>query len=364
MTTEGSFLPQHGQGRVSSPPDAASGNHARRRKQRDAQRRYRQQIIDEIQNLRRTVDRLRATLAKTQERALTTRPLPWKEIAAVFRSERSSSEARFHKLQTELRRWQHIATVMATWVQHTAVAPEYNLTPQLNWRHHTLPKDPTTRRLGYDWIMDQVYYNLPRFLEQSGLPASLETFHATTHPPLDDLSRGTTVVSQYCAPAPFNAVATVMQHIFYTIRPWFDVLDAPVPGTHYTRIKLFQPWDQNTVARFVLEDDRFVLMTKSIKEDELHTTIDQPTRHWLSWIVVDRVSDNCSLIRMFHHYTTWEDKLGYIPLDTFGNGKAAKAECPTNWYQHYKRLDRDSEAAGFVGEMLYVLGELASIGYN
>ncbi|OQR82153.1 hypothetical protein ACHHYP_16363, partial [Achlya hypogyna] len=213
-------LPRNVHGRGLSPLDAASDDHARRRKQRDAQRRHRQQIVDEIQNLRRTVDRLRATLAKTQERALATRPLPWKEIAAVFRSERSSSEARFHKLQTELRRWQHIATVMATWVQDTATAPEYNLTPQLNWRHHTLPKDPTTRRLGYDWIMDQVYYNLPRFLEQSGLPASLETYHATTHPPLDDLSRGTTVVSQFCVPAPVHAVATVMQHIFYSTPSW------------------------------------------------------------------------------------------------------------------------------------------------
>ncbi|EQC37064.1 hypothetical protein SDRG_05291, partial [Saprolegnia diclina VS20] len=327
----------------------------RRQRQRDAQRRHRQIIADEIHELRQTAAWLRTTLAKTNVR----RPLNWKEVALALAETRKESEEEYKALQHDLRRWQHLSSIMFQWVQ-ASEAPCYQLQEQRNWRHRSLLSDPTARKMGYDWIMNQMYYNLPRTLAETGLPASTDAYFSFDLVDVDDPTQTVVIASQFPVPGSFEATSYIMERRFDRAHA-LQVLDVPDNDTRYVRFVYNPEWQQNTIIRVVREPSRVIFLTQSIQEDDVHGSGGSQTRYWSSWTIVERISTTCTLIKNRYTSAAWETDAGYVPLEANASVQELMQTHPTSWFSKHRQSRYDGWRRGFEEDIADVSTRLATL---
>ncbi|KDO31538.1 hypothetical protein SPRG_03466 [Saprolegnia parasitica CBS 223.65] len=339
--------------RAAASSPRAGEQRRRRQRQRDAQRRHRQVIADEIQELRQTAAWLRTSLAKANVR----RPLTWREVALALAETRKESEEEYKALQLDLRRWQHLSSIMFQWVKQASEAP---LQEQRNWRHRSLLSDPNARKMGYDWIMNQMYYNLPRTLAETGLPASTEAYFSFDVADVDDPTQTVVVVSQFPVPGSFEDTSDIMESRFDRAHA-LQVLEVPDNDTRYVRFVYKPEWQQNTIIRVVREPSRLIFLTQSIQEDDVHGGGGGLTRYWSSWSIVERVSKTCTLIKNRYSSAAWETDAGYVPLEANASVQELMRTHPTNWFHKHRQSRYDDWRRGFEEDVVDVSTRLATM---
>ncbi|KAF0687050.1 Aste57867_21189 [Aphanomyces stellatus] len=98
------------------------------------------------------------------------RMLPWREVARVLIDARRLSETQKITLGAQVAEHRELMREMAQWVGINT--PTMPLGAQcMTWRHVSLPRDPTTRRLAKDWITQQMLHNMERMFQRHEFPA-------------------------------------------------------------------------------------------------------------------------------------------------------------------------------------------------
>ncbi|KAF0708065.1 hypothetical protein AaE_013365 [Aphanomyces astaci] len=129
---------------------------------------YRVKVKDATHLLREQVTALEAEYARRSFPTM----MPWHEVADTLQTERSKSETEAHQLRRKLRSVEALSRVMQQWVvAHLATIPRSPDAAVQTWRNVTLLKDPTSRQLGKDWILQQMYHNTDRMFASHGFPA-------------------------------------------------------------------------------------------------------------------------------------------------------------------------------------------------
>ncbi|KAF0683683.1 Aste57867_24245 [Aphanomyces stellatus] len=136
---------------------------------RDEHRQSREYLTNRIAELKTHLDHLIHMHARKRESATL---LPWSDVAQALRENAAASMTEHHALQAEVAVYHGLVENVWLWMascDHVSRALNPN---QPSWRHVTLLADPRARRLGKEWITQQLYHNTNRILQQH-LPRSL-----------------------------------------------------------------------------------------------------------------------------------------------------------------------------------------------
>ncbi|KAF0719242.1 Aste57867_1165 [Aphanomyces stellatus] len=128
---------------------------------------YRREEKKEVEALHAKIRALETALTHARKTAL----LSWEDVAMAVRETAVLSVSQNRALKIQLEEYVTLVGCMRHWVASVerplnAAAP--------TWRNVMLSADPTTRRLGKEWITKQMYHNAGRVLTRAGFPPSLD----------------------------------------------------------------------------------------------------------------------------------------------------------------------------------------------
>ncbi|ETV99581.1 hypothetical protein, variant [Aphanomyces invadans] len=275
-------------------PDSALAEKLLRRRlyNREQQRRHRYHKAEEAARLRIEVARLedkKAKVADGRHVDETDTMLPWKEVCcAILESIEDTSQAN-RSLQKRSRRNQDLIQRITSWISSCRVPIVSHLDDKRTWRHVTLLSHPPTRKLGFDWITQQLYYNANPMFQSNNFPSLasreyLGDFHCDTS--VDDSFQYTWRV-QRDLHIPFDQVVRTIQDkvVHYLIgaawsKEWSTVnvlppvpLDTPLlreigGKIAYGRTHRSADEDVNFLCREFSEDGKITIVAQHIHDDE------------------------------------------------------------------------------------------------
>ncbi|OQS01482.1 hypothetical protein ACHHYP_00700 [Achlya hypogyna] len=258
-----------------------------RLKLREAQRRHRQHHAEIVKDTQRQFQRLWMQLSRLRARKQASPPeLSWKDIAEALRGDTDDALALNNALRQQLQHHHDLAAYMMAWVS-ASIGPTRAMSTQRSWRETTLLADPTSRQLGIQWIVNNIYFNLPRLMDRCGFPSSCETY-IRRDVTVDGNTRFETVVKQRVENAPFHVAARAQRSIIdVTHNPEVGfVLETIDPDLRYVRFQyLYGNLVQNTIVKFVEEPGRLLVFTHAVQDDALFGAGGAATRYWSSWYV-------------------------------------------------------------------------------
>ncbi|KAH9194660.1 hypothetical protein AeNC1_003358 [Aphanomyces euteiches] len=97
--------------------------------------------------------------------------LPWREVSQALKEEHDEAKAKREKLLTQVMTHRRVVDNMERWVAAQMTIPVSPTTPTSTWRNTTLLGDPTSRQLGKQWIMEQMFHNTDRVFQMYQFPA-------------------------------------------------------------------------------------------------------------------------------------------------------------------------------------------------
>ncbi|EQC28353.1 hypothetical protein SDRG_13900 [Saprolegnia diclina VS20] len=264
--------------------DEADAAALKRRVNRDKKRAFRHKVQQQLDFLRRRVSDLEADLSAR----LAPTALPWAEVARALRDDVTEGEAAQRVLMQQLARQQHLALLMARWVD-ASVPPSLSAPP--SFTPISLYKDPEARQLGLDWVTKQLYVH--RYAVIDGLRLPIENVMS-----FDVNLRGDDVVfrlvQRRILPNTTVAIVANAYHRLYE-RNSFQfglsgrhVLDNALPGTIYSRDA-----HENIVYRSFSTAAEFVHVSQTIHDDHVYPTCAKTStsRTKTAWILVQALDD-------------------------------------------------------------------------
>ncbi|ETV93924.1 hypothetical protein H310_12267 [Aphanomyces invadans] len=294
--------------------DAADIKLQKNKYQREKQGKYRQQEHALRAHLRRRVAELEAMLLRVKRRG--SLMLSWEDIAITMREARDVAVVENHRLHQQI---QHVRTLMndmRRWVQSTrTVSPCH---ANATWRNFTLLRHPESRKVGMEWITQQLYHNLDNVQKQYGFPPMFSTVTE------DDLN---VVFDDDGCYQFIRRHELFMQHSLDELRGvmqadiWQFMINyarlhvcSDTPHVAIRHQTLDGAYEQsNFLSREFIDGDRIVYVGQQIHEDE-----DAPTmklqRHRHVWYILQRISPTVTKIRMLFIVSSSFSKDGKTPL--------------------------------------------------
>ncbi|KAF0700842.1 Aste57867_8641 [Aphanomyces stellatus] len=145
-------------------------DHARRMVQ------FRQNKKVQVEVLQKTIAKLQSikkSLVQDQEER---QGLPWSEVARALLEVQKVAESNQVTLRSRLQQHEALVKEMYQWVSaYTAIQKSPN-PPCHTWRNVSLLSNPTSRRLGKDWILKQMHHNTDRMFQQHGFKYIADDF--------------------------------------------------------------------------------------------------------------------------------------------------------------------------------------------
>ncbi|OQS01540.1 hypothetical protein ACHHYP_00667 [Achlya hypogyna] len=245
--------------------------------------------------------------------------LPWKDVAIALSRESMLALDANVGLKQSIRHYEHLATLLSRWVYDmTSVCRAPSSSVELTCRQTSLPMTDSSRNLGFDWITRQMYHNMPRFLEESRLPVSLETYFTVDVEPMGD-SYLLTSYHQRIEDVSLHVARAYLQFSVLHMAGYDLTLDETEPGTVYRRYKVEYcngqaQYYENTLMREFVEEDRVTMVVQTVSEDEKYPNADA-RRDWLQWVVAERISATQTVIKHGTMAASLRDKHGYLPVE-------------------------------------------------
>ncbi|KDO32147.1 hypothetical protein SPRG_03364 [Saprolegnia parasitica CBS 223.65] len=245
----------------------------KRRVNRDKKRAFRIKVQQQLDFLRRRVIELEADLRA----CLASTVLPWAEVARALRDDVTDGYATQRALRQQLARQQHVALLMARWVD--AVPPSLSAPP--SFTPISLDKDPEARQLGLDWVTKQLYVH--RYAVMDGLRLPIDNVQS-----FDVTLAGANVVFRLVQRRIWTnttvAVVAGAYHRLYERNSFHfglsgrRILDNALPGTIYSRDA-----HENIVYRSFPSALEFVHVSQTIHDDHMYPTSAEPSRNKTAW---------------------------------------------------------------------------------
>ncbi|RHY31849.1 hypothetical protein DYB32_003103 [Aphanomyces invadans] len=286
--------------------DAADIKLQKNKYQREKQGKYRQQEHALRAHLRRRVAELEAMLLRVKRRG--SLMLSWEDIAITMREARDVAVVENQRLHQQI---QHVRTLMND--MRRWVSPCH---ANATWRNFTLLRHPESRKVGMEWITQQLYHNLDNVQKQYGFPPMFSTVTE------DDLN---VVFDDDGCYQFIRRHELFMQHSLDELR---GVMQADIWQfmINYARLHVCRRpraprrlmvtsrrFAATPHTREFIDSDRIVYVGQQIHEDE-----DAPTmklqRHRHVWYILQRISPTVTKIRMLFIVSSSFSKDGQTPL--------------------------------------------------
>ncbi|KAF0694281.1 Aste57867_14829 [Aphanomyces stellatus] len=258
--------------------------------------------------------------------------MSWKETAAALRDETSLHVHNNRVLKKRLREFHTLARLMQSWVdtaievRHPPCTPQQAIYPQtsaptatwsasnLSLNHIRLHAHLDARRHGLDWLTQIMYHNTDRMLEKYAFPP--RSPHSRLGDVLlDDTGGLLQYVQRYQVEIPlpldqvlpravayFQTGATPEQlEVHYKSKRYLDVEVTQSLSRHMSYdvvvdLTSYGDAGDTRLCRVFGDDQRFVLVTQNIPEDERLPSKSVDSKS-MNWVVVERVGPSRTILR-------------------------------------------------------------------
>ncbi|EQC33172.1 hypothetical protein SDRG_09158 [Saprolegnia diclina VS20] len=197
-----------------------------------------------------------------------------------------------------------------------------------SWRNSTLLKEPEARKLGFEWISQQLYHNVDRVLADCGFP-----------PPAEQTSFDEFVVRetaddtfqymwrhQLVVPVSLDvAIASARKSIYYYLSGvvWSpgsgmfidsDMLQEVSPTMLYSHTVVSADESVNLMWReFPVRDNRCVMVSQNIHDDETLPAIKRQCNRQF-WVTMEVVDETHTKVRVLYVNSQFFNKDGYVSI--------------------------------------------------
>ncbi|RHY88078.1 hypothetical protein DYB35_008822 [Aphanomyces astaci] len=294
--------------------------------QREKQGKYRQQERALRVQLRNRIAVLEAILLRAKRRG--SLMLSWEDIALTMREEHDLAQVENRRLDQQVRHVRTLLHDMKRWVHATlSVSPSH---VKSTWHNFTLLQHPESRKLGMEWITQQLYHNLDSVQQRYGFPSMFSTVTE------DDLN----VVFDDSGCYQF-----IRRHELF-MQNSLDELRGVMQADIWQFMINYARLHSNFLSREFVEGNRIVYVGQQMHEDEAAPTIKlQRNRH--VWYILQAIAPSVTKIRMLFVVSSSFSKWGQTPLDEEARGF---------WGLDLHGLDEDSMQRKFREHALAVCG--------
>ncbi|RHZ09823.1 hypothetical protein DYB37_009295 [Aphanomyces astaci] len=294
--------------------------------QREKQGKYRQQERALRGQLRNRIAVLEAILLRAKRRG--SLMLSWEDIALTMREEHDLAQVENRRLDQQVRHVRTLLHDMKRWVHATlSVSPSH---VKSTWHNFTLLQHPESRKLGMEWITQQLYHNLDSVQQRYGFPSMFSTVTE------DDLN----VVFDDSGCYQF-----IRRHELF-MQNSLDELRGVMQADIWQFMINYARLHSNFLSREFVEGNRIVYVGQQMHEDEAAPTIKlQRNRH--VWYILQAIAPSVTKIRMLFVVSSSFSKWGQTPLDEEARGF---------WGLDLHGLDEDSMQRKFREHALAVCG--------
>ncbi|KAF0697511.1 Aste57867_11821 [Aphanomyces stellatus] len=269
---------------------------------RNLLREKRCKYLSERQHLLEELASLQEQLAAKQEAAL----LPWRDVVEGLKDECELQEHISKDLLRKYRTNKEVFRFLSKWANQP-IAPEMVQQPirmKESWRNVSLLHDPNVRRLGMDWITQQLFHNTDRMFQQHGIPATTD---------LNDFS------VDGSNPESLSYVWRYQHEFDMSFEPFCDILrdtvqefvmgsmwnsrfscfldESLLAHTQYARSIRSADEAVNYLVREFIGVDRAVFVGRNILEDESLPPSHRQS-HRIFWYALERVSPTRTKLRI------------------------------------------------------------------
>ncbi|OQS06884.1 hypothetical protein THRCLA_01089 [Thraustotheca clavata] len=342
---------------------------------RDRNRRFRQmekqeaaQLAQQIQDLQSQLKVITTTKKRSQseDEDMSNELLPWKEVATVFKTMKLESQEKKSTLESKVRKYKEIACIMNSWVSKSMSIPNFTDPFKQSWRNSSLMAHESSRRLGFDWITKQLYYNIDAVIQHCGLPSNMKPCSEVHVFPLeDDPSYHLVKARQRIEHGTLEEVTQTLQRLYFEKRD--GILDSPDPNILYFRMK--SPYGatqqysyfQNILARQFFDEDRYVIFTHSITDDEKYP-LDRIQRNWTNWTIAERLGPDQVIIKQVSIANGLRMHDKYLPFDQ--DPSAVLSSDPVVQFRQFEHKTHLYHQRIFAQDVLKFQQTLAQIRYE
>ncbi|KAF0696547.1 Aste57867_12740 [Aphanomyces stellatus] len=285
-------------------------------KQRQRMRDYRHALALEAKYLALQVQELETQLlelTKRNRRISIDSCLPWREVATALHEAAVTATDERDALKAHVRDTRHLHNVMKAWVlqHHRGPMRSPSAAAALStWQHtHLLAHEPS-RRLGFEWITNQMFHHTSAILEQCAFPPLVDSI-ATTFLDIhfqrhDDDDGGYTMIQRHQTLFHTSlATATAILQALY-LKQTIGVgvtQDLDTSFLHDSGRYSRQNSEGNHFIHFLrrvftVDDRQLVIVGRNVLGDDKYPVGDL-VRNGLAWIVVREIAPNCVLYQNY-----------------------------------------------------------------
>ncbi|OQR85977.1 hypothetical protein ACHHYP_11116 [Achlya hypogyna] len=277
------------------------------------------QQIQELQTQLKQINTKKKAAATEEDGSRCSELLPWKDVATIFKTMKEASTEKQSSLQSKVRKYKEIACIMNTWVSKSMAIPDFSDPFKQSWRNSSLMAHESSRRLGFDWITKQLYHNIDAVIQHCGLPSNLQPCSEVHVFPLEnEPSYHLVKARQRIEHGTLEEVTQTLQRLYFQ-RPE-GLLDQPDANIMYFRMK--SPYGatqqnsyyQNILARQFFDENRYVVFTHSITDDEKYP-LDRIQRNWTNWTIAERLGPDKVIIKQVSVANGLRMQNQYLPFD-------------------------------------------------
>ncbi|KAF0698939.1 Aste57867_10461 [Aphanomyces stellatus] len=345
--------------------DAAERARKKREYIRTFMQEYRGKNKKEKDVLLAQIDRLEARIVAYRKKlatGATTRSVPppesaikalsWRNVAMAVAELQHETTTEQRALVRRTREYEDIARELKSWVTfstHVMASPSPH---RATWRDMTLLAHPTSRRLGKQWITQQMYHNKDRLFEQYNMPSSANTqpFNAME---IDFREHGYFFVQRMASTwhAPLETIVELYRHhtgSMFTVDGFYPLdTQVHVEETETTSLHQYAPTETNPMfinllcGEFRDDDGRCVLVIQQIQSDEAASEreVSCRQRSRMVWVELTREAE----------HVTRERFLGVVSHEMASDGRqVSMEETSRSWGFDLSAVDHTQREAMFL----------------
>ncbi|CAK4070594.1 unnamed protein product [Aphanomyces euteiches] len=323
-----------------------------RRVYRRNEKQERLELMDKVVGLEAQLKKLQTPSSKSQTQDTPKSLLSWAIVAETLADEKNAVVAENSSLKHDIAKYKSFGEGMQKWVaaQHTAVRSKRgkNLPRQINmdlmhlwaqlsaenvprriralpsWHNTTLFAEPSLRKMGKQWITQQMFHNTERMYQTFSFPpfeSDTPCFYINFE--YDDVKYDAVLCRQYGDSRDFDVVCDLYRYRLCD--------ELAVEGPARTLINTIKEQDDlttlhqmttrdgewiNLVCSEYREDGRSFFVVQQIIDDELLVHDNSRLRNRMSWIDVRRMPDGSTKKRLICFQSQSFTKAdGAVPLE-------------------------------------------------
>ncbi|EQC38242.1 hypothetical protein, variant [Saprolegnia diclina VS20] len=282
---------------------------------------FKSKRLREIEYLKKHIYDLQARVRKTKRVRVTL--LPWEEVAKALADDTLDKVRENRSLKRELTHNKRLARLLQDWIlSQSPQTPNIHLE---SWRHsHIFQGDEATRKVGYEWLVAQLYHNTERALMPLAFPHGNEYYLETDiafDGPIISLTQQMQVVLPYSLDDVSRAVWIAAQTFIHYIQRKPDPLAKLLQvnrDVEYVQEDMgpsAKRIDSKLLYGRFHEPNRTAIVTRAVRTDDAYP-IDPST--WTTdmkqWFVLDKIDDQSTRCRFYDYLGHPSTASGYVPI--------------------------------------------------